>query len=29
MLKLIEDRERIDVFLDKLVAMHQNETKKY
>ena len=22
MLKLIEDRERIDVFLDKLVAMH-------
>jgi hypothetical protein len=29
MLKLVEDRERIDIFLDKLLNMHHIETKKY
>lgn len=29
MLKLVEDRERIDIFLDKLINMHNLETKKY
>lgn len=29
MLKVIEDRERIDVFLDKLLNMHTPEHKKY
>jgi protein transport protein SEC24 len=29
MLKVIEDRERIDVFLDKLLVMHTPEHKKY
>jgi hypothetical protein len=29
MLKLVEDRERIDIFLDKLLSMHLIETKKY
>lgn len=29
MLRLVEDRERIDIFLDKLLTMHNLETKKY
>ena len=29
MLKLIDDRERIDIFLDKLILMHNVENKKY
>ena len=29
MLKVIEDRERIDTFLDKLLVMHTPEHKKY
>jgi hypothetical protein len=29
MLKVIEDRDRIDVFLDKLLNMHTPEHKKY
>lgn len=29
MLNLVKDRERIDAFLDKLVNIHQLETKKY
>jgi Sec23/Sec24 trunk domain len=29
LLNLVKDRERIDVFLDKLVAMHQVDAKKY
>ena len=29
MLKLVEDRERIDIFLDKLILMHNLENKKY
>lgn len=29
MLKLVDDREKIDIFLDKLVNMHTIENKKY
>jgi hypothetical protein len=29
MLKVVEDRERIDTFLDKLLVMHTPEHKKY
>lgn len=29
LLKLVEDRERIDIFLDKLLNMHQMDNKKY
>lgn len=29
MLKLVEDRERIDIFLDKLLNLHTIENKKY
>jgi len=29
MLKLVEDRERIDLFLDKLLVIHTPENKKY
>jgi hypothetical protein len=29
MLRVIEDRERIDTFLDKLLVMHTPEHKKY
>jgi hypothetical protein len=29
MLKVVDDRERIDVFLDKLLVMHTPENKKY
>lgn len=29
MLKLVEDRERIDIFLDKLLVMHNQEAKKF
>ena len=29
MLKVIDDRERIDTFLDKLLVMHTPEHKKY
>lgn len=28
-MKLVEDRERIDIFLDKLMNMHNLENKKY
>lgn len=28
MLKLVEDRERIDIFLDKLFLLHNLENKK-
>ena len=28
MLKLVDDRERIDIFLDKLLNLHNAETKK-
>lgn len=28
MLKLVEDREKIDIFLDKLLNMHTPENKK-
>ncbi len=29
MLNLVRDRERIDIFLDKLINMHHLEQKKY
>ena len=29
MLKVVEDRERIDLFLDKLLVMHTPDHKKY
>lgn len=29
MLNLVQDRERIDIFLDKLSVMHNIETKKF
>jgi hypothetical protein len=28
-LRLIEDREKIDIFLDKLITMHNFENKRY
>jgi hypothetical protein len=28
-LKLVEDREKIDIFLDKLLTMHHFENKRY
>ena len=28
-LRLVEDREKIDIFLDKLINMHSLESKKY
>ena len=29
LLKLVDDRERIDTFLDKLLNLHTSENKKY
>jgi hypothetical protein len=29
MLKLVDDREKIDIFLDKLLNLHTQEHKKY
>jgi len=29
MLRLVDDREKIDIFLDKLLNLHNFEVKKY